>query len=248
MKPWSVDYGVVQKKHILDEIQRTATANGGTPLGVARFQRETGIKATDWHGKYWSRWGDALMEAGFSPNALQGAYPDETLFDKLADLSRELGRFPVTGELKLKRRTDPTFPSAKVFDRLGLRHQVAARLAEHCRTRGDMDDVVAMCAERTAAPTESEGQAEGETTIGFVYLFKSGRYYKIGKSNAAGRREREVALQLPEKTTAIHTIRTDDPSGIETYWHSRFAQKRLNGEWFDLLAADIRAFRRRIFM
>ena len=79
---------VVQKKDIIDEIQRTTATNGGTPLGVAKFQRETGIKVTDWHGKHWSRWGDALTEAGFSPNALQGAYPDEILLDKLPDLSR----------------------------------------------------------------------------------------------------------------------------------------------------------------
>jgi len=48
-----------------------------------------------------------------------------------------------------------------------------------------------------------------------VYLIKSGRFYKIGRSNAAGRREREIALQLPEKADTVHVIRTDDPPGIE---------------------------------
>jgi hypothetical protein len=28
--------------------------------------------------------------------------------------------------------------------------------------------------------------------LGFVYLIKSGRFYKIGRSNAVGRREREL--------------------------------------------------------
>ncbi len=238
----------LQRSHILGEIRRTASANGGIPLGVRRFQNETGIKESDWHGKYWSRWGDALTEAGFSPNALQAAYSDETLLDKLAELCRELGHFPVTGELKLKRRSDANFPSAKVFDRLGFRHQVAVRLVDHCRKRGDMEDVIAMCAERAADSPEVEETPESEPAIGFVYLFKSGRYYKIGKSNAAGRREREVALQLPERTESVHTIRTDDPNGIEAYWHSRFDEKRLNGEWFNLTAADVRAFKRRTFM
>jgi hypothetical protein len=83
---------------------------------------------------------------------------------------------------------------------------------------------------------------------GYVYLIKSGRYSKSGKTNAVGRREYELAIQLPERATTIHVIRTDDPGGIETYWHKRFEAKRKNGEWFELDSADIAAFKRRKFM
>src|SRR5260370_1235533 len=58
--------------------------------------------------------------------------------------------------------------------------------------------------------------------FGSVYLLRSGRFYKIGRSNAVGRREREIVLQLPEQAKLVHSITTDDPIGIEAYWHERF--------------------------
>jgi hypothetical protein len=54
----------LNKQHILDEIRRTAAKNGGVPLGIDRFASETGIKASDWIGRFWARWGDAILEAG----------------------------------------------------------------------------------------------------------------------------------------------------------------------------------------
>ena len=58
------------------------------------------------------------------------------------------------------------------------------------------------------------------------------------------RREGEVGIELPEKLKAIHYIETDDPAGVENYWHRRFADKRKEGEWFELRADDVRAFER----
>src|ERR1700733_10610434 len=100
----------MDKQHILAEIKRTAKGNHGEPLGVARFFQETGIKDTDWHGKFWARWGDALREAGFEPNQFNKAYAERELIEKFISLIRELGRFPVRGELKMKSRADEHFP------------------------------------------------------------------------------------------------------------------------------------------
>jgi hypothetical protein len=94
----------------------------------------------------------------------------------------------------------------------------------------------------------SAGPSHDVDSDGFVYLLKSGNFYKIGRSNAPGCREREIALQLPERAQMVHEIRTDDQKGIEAYWHGRFASKRKNGEWFELDASDVCCFRRRKFM
>lgn len=236
------------KDHILAEIRRTATENGGTALGRDRFFAETGIKDSDWPGKYWARWSDAVREAGHAPNTLQGGRSDADMLEALAALARELQRFPVRGELKLKRRTDPTFPDSKTYDRFGSKAELVARLLAFSKERG-YEDVASLCVLPSEANNaEVPGADTDAMPVGSVYLLRSGRYYKVGRSNAVGRRERELAIQLPDKATVVHSIKTDDPPGIEDYWHRRFGDRRKNGEWFDLSAEDVAAFRRRKFM
>ncbi|HZM86482.1 MAG TPA: GIY-YIG nuclease family protein [Blastocatellia bacterium] len=240
----------MNKCHIIEEIKRTAVANGGKPLGHRKFSTETGIQYADWYGKHWARWSDALREAGFGSNAMQAAYDESLVFDKTIELIRKLGRFPAISDLLMARRRDSEFPSEKTFRRFGSKEQLAARIAEYCREKPGHDDVVGWCAERVSArPKMSEEDAEvpdreEKIATGFVYLMKSGRHYKIGRTVSVGSRERQLALKIPVPPTTVHTIETDDPSGVEAYWHRRFAEKRGEGEWFDLSPNDIKAFKR----
>jgi hypothetical protein len=236
------------KQHILDEISRTAAANSGKPLGWRAFERLTGIRYADWFGKYWKGWGEALVEAGFRPNAMQARFPEDYVLRRFAELVRELGRVPVKGDLRLKRLQDPSLPNDKVFQRLGSKRELLQKVAAFCAGNAQYADVVALLPAQDTDGVVSPGQT-GRTspTDGFVYLLRSGRHYKLGKTNAFGRRERELAIQLPVKPSTVHTIRTDDPDGIEAYWHRRFASKRAHGEWFTLTPHDVAAFKRRRF-
>ncbi len=108
----------IDKQHILNKIKRVAKANGGKSPGILRFKSDTGIKKSDWYPDHWLRWGDALREAGFSPNEMEIAWTPEALLEKYIALIKKLGHFP---------------------------------------------------------------------------------YYKIGMTNAVGRRQCELAIQLPEK-------------------------------------------------
>jgi hypothetical protein len=240
----------MEKEHIIEEIIRTANENGGIPLGVRKFASETGIKISDWYGKYWAKWGNAIKEAGYEPNTFQEAYASELLIKKLIELIREIGKFPTDGELRLKTNNDKTFPSEKAFRRIGNTQERAKEIVEYCKKYSELSDVLdivlPMCSpEKDSNDSEMEKSVEN---FGFVYLMKSGKHYKIGRSSSAGRREYELKLLLPEKVEVIHKIKTDDPVGIEAYWHKRFEDKRKSGEWFELAGPDVKAFKRRKFM
>lgn len=236
------------KGEIISEIQRTAKANGGIALGWRRFEEETGIRYYDWYGKYWSRWGDAVREAGFEPNRMTEAIDESVLLKQLVLLTRRLGRIPTQGDLRLATNTETEFPSEKTFRRLGSKSQRAAHILAWCEANPGHDDVAAHWRQVPAQKPISDMVEDDNTSseVGYVYLCKHGsrREYKIGRTNNRLRREGEVSIALPEQIDPIHVIETDDPAGVEAYWHRRFAEKRLNGEWFALTTDDVRAFKR----
>lgn len=236
----------MERGFIVSEIKRLADANGGVPVGRLRLETEAGIKAYHWK-KHWARYSDAVKEAGFSPNTLNEAYTDETLILHIVTVAREIGHFPTEGDLMVRRTNDSEFPSAKVFSRLGRKAETVAKVAAYCEAH-DLQDVLAMCKAIPRRAVNGEDAKVDKSGDGHVYLIKSGKFYKIGYSVHAGARERQLAIQLPEAASTVHVIVTDDPPGIESYWHRRFADKRKNGEWFDLAREDVAAFKRRKFM
>lgn len=232
------------REQIIVEIKKLA-ASKGKPPGQAAFFTETGIAEHLWRGKIWARWGDALTAAGFLPNSwTEGSDPEVVLFG-LAQAVRHYGRWPTTSELALLRNADFSIPHEKVVRRLfGTPVTQISALIDLALKRPELTDILSMLPERSIHRPEAASPTFKE---GWVYLLKSGHFYKIGRSDEIERRVKEIKTALPDKADLIHAIRTDDPSGIEAYWHQRFQGLRANGEWFRLTVKDVAAFRKRKF-
>ncbi len=237
---------MVSRDEILAEIRRCAAENDGRPLGKDLFERETGIRETDWAGKYWIRWNDAVREAGMTPNERQGQiHSDEDLLKMLAGLTLDLGHYPIRYELRMHKRTNAGFPTESVIvRRIGDRKaQLSAVKDFGVRTAG-YADVAEMCAvELKKLPSESEDKGT-DSEVGYVYMIRMDKWHKIGKATNVLKRTGELRITLPSKETLVHTIETDDPYGVENYWHRRFADRQTNGEWFLLTSDDVRAFKK----
>jgi len=233
------------REFILNEIKRLAVENDGVPPGVATFANATGITMGKWRGVYWARWSDALTEAGFTANVLVGRRNSDEVLQKVAELCRILGKMPTHSDMRLRVKSDPSFPNDKtVTSHFGGISELTVAL-RRLATNPDYADLIPLLPdERISEPTHA---TRSQPTEGFVYMLKSGSHYKIGRTDNIERRIREISIALPESTALIHAIKTDDPIGIESYWHKRFADRRAKGEWFSLSVDDVKAFRRRTF-
>jgi len=84
------------------------------------------------------------------------------------------------------------------------------------------------------------GQAKHKPKTGYVYLLLADNgVYKIGASENPKRRGRELGIKLPYALVQVHLIPTDDMVTTEQILHGWFAEKRLDGEWFELDADDV---------
>jgi hypothetical protein len=240
------------KDSLIAEIRRTAGENAGFPLGEVAFRRETGIAQSSWRGVFWRKWGDALQEAGFAANKKNEPFDSSYLIFCLAELTRKIGHFPTYADTRMEKRVNERFPGAEAILRLGTHEQRLQSLREFVTENVEWHDLLAFFPPSKGIEPTLKGIEHQGTEDGFVYLalLKIGtvKCYKIGKTNLVERRRDQLSIQLPEDLQLIHVIRTDDPNGIERYWHARFADKRSKGEWFRLTRVDIDAFKRRKFM
>lgn len=229
------------RDHIISEIRRLADMNGGQAPGHLAFVSATGIGEAKWRGKYWARWGDALVEAGFQPNKWIGKTDNDAIIAGVIAACRHYKRFPTKSEFQMLRHSDPTIPSTNVIaNNIGRQSDLVAALTKYIGDHPECADILELLP--VVSSVRPVPLSVTKSIDGYVYLIKSGDFYKIGRSDELERRVKEIRIALPDAATLLHTIKTDDPPGIEAYWHRRFADRRANGEWFRLSTDDVKAF------
>ena len=236
---------MVFRSRIISEIRRVHAETGAAP-GNRTFQQHTGIAEKEWRGKIWARWGDALKDAGLEPNSLSPRMTDDSILRAAAIATIRLGKLPTQHDLRILWRDDPDTPSVTT---LRAHFPRWAMMSDALKGWAAKDTNAAYAEILELIPVQSVVLDDPPSTQehGHVYLLRAGDYYKIGQSSDLEKRVKSINVALPDKATLEHAISTDDPPGIEAYWHRRFADRRANGEWFKLSKADIFAFKKRKF-
>jgi hypothetical protein len=71
-------------------------------------------------------------------------------------------------------------------------------------------------------------------TSGYVYILKSGPYYKIGRTKNITKRFPQIYIHLPFETRLICIFYSKNMHQTERDMHKWYSEYRTNGEWFSL--------------
>lgn len=75
---------------------------------------------------------------------------------------------------------------------------------------------------------------------GFIYILRAdNNTYKIGRTKTIHSRIESIDGTLPYATELVHTIEALDYKEAERYFHQKFADRCIRGEWFQLTEEDI---------
>lgn len=246
---------MLTKEEIIEKIQKWANENNGRTPSEKIIKEELEIPRWTWTN-YWTKATDMQRSAELNPQVFDKTkYTKDDLCNKFIEFLREKGHWPSRAELDFKHKQDITFPASGTFyTKLGQINngELVESISMYIKNKSGYNDILSICNSLLSGLEEKEKSVKSVITNekhGFVYMFKTGRYYKVGCSEDTARRYRELSSQFPDELKHKHKIETDDPLGVESYWHKRFKSKHIKGEIFNLDAADVKAFKRwkRIF-
>ena len=181
-----------------------------------------------------------MREAGLKPNTKNPRLSDEVLLSEFAVLTANLGRVPTNPEMRQYRKSGGRIAAENTYWKHFCRKtDLLRRLKMWAEESPERAHVAKLL------PDAPDDEPELPRDSGAVYLLRWGQIFKIGCSRNPDHRTTVIARGMPRSTRLVHVIATDDPYGVEAYWHRRFADRRIGGEWFRLSADEVAAFRAR---
>ena len=224
------------KQDILSAIKQFYKDSGNKAIGQKSFSQATGISLY-YVGKYWARWSDATKEAGVKHGAKWTREKDEVLVKDMIGLIRKYKKYPSLGEIRVSGSNYYT-----IIKKRGKPYMINA-IVNYCNGKPKYKDILTIC--KNLQEDEIVQKYE-HIQQGTVYLLKERQnVYKIGRTSSTEKRIPELNVASSEKLELVSEIKTDDPVGVEAYWHNRFKEKAMKrNEWFRLKQADVSAFKR----
>lgn len=244
---------VTDRDDFIAKVRTAAAENAGKPLGEPRFYQRFQLGRNDLWNAGFESYGAACAAADLQPNTLQRRLTDDEVLRPLALLARRLSKFPSKGAAEVERKRDAAFPSWESLTRRakeGPQSTLREVLHAWCEAQPEFGDVAALLQAATREPRRPSPRTARPVVNGFVYLMRygtGGSVYKIGITDNVPRRHAQIRMMAPQDVRVVHSIPTDDPAGIERYWHERFQDKVVEGkkELFRLTPDDVAAFRSR---
>lgn len=240
------------REEIIELIKKWSVDHEGRTPAERVFREDTGIPLNTLQKHGWASYGELCDDAGLSRNKFDKTkYQNDELCESFIVAIRDKNKWPTRGELEVRQKKDKTFPgSSTYYKKLGLVNTGALpkTILEYINGKSGYEDIEVICNTMLEKiPAEAEFSGDQKEDKGWVYLYRLGTLnrYKVGKTNNLLRRGREIAATLPEKTILIHSIPTNDISGVEVYWLTRFRKTatELENEWFMLSNSNIKEFK-----
>ncbi len=75
---------------------------------------------------------------------------------------------------------------------------------------------------------------------GFIYIIKSGEYYKIGRAKDKDNRVKTYITENPKEIKLIFSHKVKNSKATERFLHQMFHKKKFRNEWFSLNEEDIK--------
>lgn len=225
---------------LVEILRNYAEEAGVSELGRLVFERDTGVRESEW--KYYGlSWGEYAAKAGISTKTLSQPRDEEVIALRMIDHIRACKEWPATQKLRALERAKGGGVAQGYINRHGV-PGLRKLVRDYCKGRLEYSDVYELCRSSAVLPTEDD---RAPVPTGHVYLLTAGRnVFKLGKTNNVGRRAREIGQLVPYEVNHVHDILTVDPDGVEAYWKRRWQGKAVKGsEFYKLSASEVREFK-----